>query len=281
MQRRDLGKTGESLSIVGFGGILVKNRSDAEASRLVAEGIERGINYFDVAPSYGDAQTRLGPALQPYRKSVFLACKTLERGKAGARAELEESLRLLRTDHFDLYQFHSVHDLGEIDQITGPDGALETFVAARQAGLIRFIGCSAHTEEAGLALLERFPLDTVMFPINWTCWHQGYFGQRLLAKALEKGAGVLALKSLVRRARAEGEPRSWPDEWYVSVETPAEAAMALRFTLSRPVTAAIAPGNPERWRWACDAAESLTPLSDEEEKELQRRSAGLKPLFPL
>jgi len=281
MQRRTLGKTGESLSIVGFGGILVKGQTDAVAGRLVAEAIERGINYFDVAPMYGDAQARLGPALQPYRKSAFLACKTLERSKAGARAELEESLRLLRTDHFDLYQFHAVHDLDEIDQITGPDGALETFVAARQAGLVRFIGCSAHSEEAGIALLERFPLDSVLFPINYVCWHQGQFGQRLLAKALQKGAGVLALKSLARRALADGEPRAGPEGWYASVETPAEAALALRFTLSRPVTAAIPPGNPERWRWACDAAEGLKPLSDEEEKDLRQRSAGLPPLFPL
>jgi len=281
MRRRALGKTGESLSMVGFGGMLVKDETDAGASRLVAEAVERGVSYFDVAPSYGDAQARLGPALQPYRDAAFLACKTTQRSKAGARAELEQSLRLLRTDHFDLYQFHAVTTPEDIEQITAPDGALETFVAARQAGLIRFIGCSAHSEDAGIALLERFSLDSVLFPINYACWHQGRFGQRLLAKALAKGAGVLALKSLARRALADREARVWPKCWYVPTESVEEAALALRFTLSRPVTAALTPGHVELFRWACDAADRFTPLSDEEETTLLQRSAGLKPLFPL
>ncbi|MGB9605523.1 MAG: aldo/keto reductase, partial [Bryobacteraceae bacterium] len=91
------------LSIVGFGGIMLVGMEQAEANRLVAEAVDRGVNYFDVAPSYGDgeAETKLGPALEPYRKQVFLACKTQHRDAAGARRELGQSLRRLRTDHFD------------------------------------------------------------------------------------------------------------------------------------------------------------------------------------
>lgn len=281
MQKRILGQTGEQLSIVGFGGIIVKGETDVASSRLVAEAIERGVNYFDVAPSYGDAEERLGPALQPYRQGVFLACKTTERTREGARFELERSLRRLRTEYFDLYQFHAVRTPEDVEQICGPAGALETFLAAQREGKVRFIGLSAHSEEAATTLLERAPLASVLYPINWVCWHQGGFGAKLLAKATERGVGVLALKSLARRALAEGEERSWAKCWYAPAESAAEAALALRFTLSRPVTAAVSPGHIELFRWACDAAGRFEPLSAKEETELARGSVGLTPLFPL
>ncbi len=281
MQQRVLGRTGESLSVVGFGGIVVMRETDAGASRLVAEAVDHGVTYFDVAPSYGDAQARLGPALKPYRQGVFLACKTTERSREGARAQLEESLRLLETDHVDLYQFHAVKTLEEVEQICGPAGALETFLAAQREGKARFIGMSAHSEEAGMALLERVKLASVLYPINWVTWNQGHFGARLMAKALEKGAGILALKSLARRGLAQGEARPAGKCWYAPAESAEEAALALRFTLSRPVTAAVCPGEAYLLRWAIQAAEKLTPLSADEEAQLREQSAGLKPLFPL
>jgi aryl-alcohol dehydrogenase-like predicted oxidoreductase len=281
MQQRVLGQTGEALSIVGFGGIVVKGETDAGASRLVAEAVDHGVNYFDVAPSYGDAQARLGPALKPYRQGVFLACKTTQRSRDGAKAELDESLRLLQTDHVDLYQFHAVRTAEDVEQICGPGGALETFLEAQRAGKTRFIGLSAHAEEAAIALLERAPLASVLYPINWVTWNQGKFGARLMAKALEKGAGILALKSLARRALDAGEPRPAAKCWYAPAGSLAEATLALRFTLSRPVTAAVCPSEAYLLRWAMQAAETFTPLSADEEAELQRQSAGLKPLFPL
>ena len=108
LERRSLGRTGERLSIIGFGGIVVMNATTTEAADRVAHAIDRGVNYFDVAPSYGNAEEMLGPALEPYRKQVFLACKTQKRDRAGATAELERSLAHMRTDHFDLYQLHAV-----------------------------------------------------------------------------------------------------------------------------------------------------------------------------
>ena len=102
LEKRTLGRTSEKLSLLGFGGIVVMDATPAEAAERVARAIEYGVNYFDVAPSYGDAEIKLGPALQPYRKNVFLACKTQERSKEGARKELEQSLKHLYTDHLDL-----------------------------------------------------------------------------------------------------------------------------------------------------------------------------------
>ena len=120
MQKRPYGTTGIDLSIVGFGGIVVKGVTAKQADLDVGWAIDQGINYFDVAPRYGNAQEMLGPALEPYRSGVFLACKTTKRDAAGAREELENSLRLLRTGHFDLYQMHSMKTRGGPGAGNGP-----------------------------------------------------------------------------------------------------------------------------------------------------------------
>ena len=207
MEKRSLGRTGEMLSIIGFGGIVVRDATPQKASEDVKLAIDAGINYFDVAPSYGDAEIKLGPALEPYRKDVFLACKTGKRTKAEARAELEQSLKNLRTDHFDLYQHHAVTSLADVDTILGPGGAMETFIEARKEGKIRFIGFSAHSVEAAMALMDRFDFDTILFPFNYTTWHSGNFGPQVLARAKEKNMGILALKAMAKGPWEKGADR--------------------------------------------------------------------------
>jgi len=280
MQKRILGKTGESLSIVGFGGVVVMNESPSKANRLVSQAVERGINYFDVAPTYGNAEERLGPALEPYRSSVFLACKTGERSKPEAAAELRRSLQHLRTDHFDLYQLHAVKTLEEVDQIMTTGGAIEALVEARDRGLVRYLGFSAHSEEEALALLDRFDFDSILFPLNWACWYQGNFGSKVLEKAQKKGVGILAIKALAKRKLKEGEKKKWPKCWYAPVDNPEEASLALRFVLSKPVTAAVSPSHDELLWWACDVADNLTLISKEETTRLAKMSEGLDPIFP-
>lgn len=279
MEKRLLGKTGITLSVVGCGGIIVMNESAANARRLVAEAVSRGINYFDVAPTYGNAEERLGPALEPHRKSVFLACKTAERTSKKASIELHRSLRLLHTDYIDLYQLHGVTTLEEVDQITGTGGAMEVFLKARKQGLIRYIGFSAHSEEAALSLLDYFAFDSLLFPFNWVCWHQGHFGSQVLAKAQEKGLGILSLKTLAKRKWEKNEKRRWKKCWYAPVDSYDEARLALRFTLSKPITAVVSPGHIELLRWACDAADQFKPLSQEEATQVGRLSEGLDPIF--
>ena len=281
MEKRKLGKTNEKLSVVGFGGIVVMNESPSSANRIVAQAAERGINYFDVAPTYGNAEERLGPALEPYRESVFLACKTVKRTKEEAAAELHQSLRRLRTDYFDLYQLHAVTKLEEVNRIMGDGGAIETFVEAREQGLVRYLGFSAHSEEAALALLDRFKFDSILFLFNWVCWHQSHFGPRVLEKAQKKGVGILALKTLAKRKWKEGEERKWPKCWYAPVDSPEEASLALRFTLSLPITAAVSSSHAELLWWACDAAEQFKPLTEEEAVQRAKKSEGLGPIFPL
>jgi aryl-alcohol dehydrogenase-like predicted oxidoreductase len=281
VEKRKLGKTGEMLSVVGFGGIVVKDVTPEEASQYVTTAIEeRGINYFDVAPTYGNAEERLGPALEPYRNDVFLACKTGKRTAEEAEKELHESLERLCTDRFDLYQLHAVKTDEDVQTILGPNGALETFVKARDQGLVRYLGFSAHSERAALELIAAFDFDTILFPFNWVCWLKNDFGPQVLEAATRKDMGALALKTLAKRRWGEDEQRRWSKTWYSPVDTFEEAKQAFRFTFTRPMTAGTSPGHFELLTWMCDAADQFTPLRPEEEAALASEAQGLEAIFP-
>jgi aryl-alcohol dehydrogenase-like predicted oxidoreductase len=279
LERRALGRTGEKLSIVGFGGIVVGGATPDEASRRVGEAIAAGVNYFDVAPSYGDAEAKLGPALEPYRKGVFLACKTQGRTREAATAELEASLRALRTDHFDLYQHHAVTTRRDVETILGPGGAMEAFEAARKAGKVRFLGFSAHSVEAALALMEGYAFDTLLFPFNYATWHAGAFGPQVLARAREKGMGILCLKAMAKGPWPEGATKRYAKCWYEPLDAPEEAALGLRFTLSHPVTAAIPPGDETLFRLALRLAAGFEPLTPAEVEAVRGKGLAAAPLF--
>src|SRR5579862_5990679 len=225
--KRTLGKTGEKLSMIGFGGIVVMDENPGAASNIVAEAVDRGINYFDIAPSYGNAQERLGPALAPYRKNVFLACKTEGRTRDDSRKQLEESLRLLKTDHVDLYQFHPLTKMKELDQVLGPGGAMETMESSKKEGKIRYIGFSVHSQETALAALDRYNFDTILFPVNWVLFTQAGFGPKILEKAQEKKMGILALKSMAKTVWPAEQKQSHPEPkcWYQPARFPDEASL--------------------------------------------------------
>jgi aryl-alcohol dehydrogenase-like predicted oxidoreductase len=280
IEKRSLGRTGEMLSIIGFGGIVVKDATPQEAAADVKLAIDAGINYFDVAPSYGDAEIKLGPALEPYRKNVFLACKTGQRSRAGARTELEQSLKNLKTDHFDLYQHHAVTTLEDVDKILGRDGAMETFIEAKKEGKIRFIGFSAHSVEAAMALMDRFDFDTILFPFNYATWYAGNFGPQVLARAQEKKLGILALKAMAKGPWEKGADRSkYSKCWYEPLVTREDIKQGLRFTLSHPVTAAVTPGESELFRIALSLRNDLKPLKKTEIISLKSKAEAGEPLF--
>lgn len=280
VEKRALGRTGEMLSMIGFGGIVVRDTTAEEASSLVKMAVDAGINYFDVAPSYGNAEVMLGPALEPYRKNVFLACKTQKRTRDDARAELEKSLVNLRTGHFDLYQFHAVTTMKDVEAIFAPGGAMETFLEARKEGRIRFIGFSAHSVEAAMAMMDRFDFDTILFPVNFATWYKGNFGPQVLARARERKMGILALKAMARGPWPENADRKrYPKCWYEPLTSPDDIRMGLRFTLSHPVTAAVPPGEGELFRAALSMHDSIKPLRKKEVEAIKKMAQAGNPLF--
>ena len=281
--KRALGHTGEHLSIIAFGGIVVMNESTGDASNIVAEAVDRGINYFDIAPSYGDAQERLGPALAPYRKNCFLACKTEGRMKDDSRKQLEESLRLLQTDHVDLYQFHALTKMTDLDKVLGPGGAMETMEAAKKEGKIRYIGFSVHSAETAVAAMDRYHFDTILFPLNFVLYTQAGFGPQILKKAQEKQMGIMALKSMAKTVWPADQKQDHPEPkcWYKPAGFPDEASMGLRWTLGHPITAAIPPGDERYFRLAMDVAQNYKPLEPHEEQALLSGATGVEPIFHL
>lgn len=283
--RRTLGATGEALSVIGFGGILVMNETEAHAADLVAEAVDGGINYFDVAPSYGNAEERLGPALGPWRGGVFLACKTERRDAAGAREHLEQSLRNLRTDHFDLYQLHALGDPEkDVEAVFAPGGAMETLVRARDEGLVRFLGFSAHSPAAACRAMERFAFDTILYPVNLACHFHGGFDTEPLEEARKRGMGILALKALARGAwdapNVLVRREDYPKCWYEPFTRPEEALCGLRFTLGRPgVTSALPPGDERLWRLALDLLPQVSAHPEAAAPPGANTAAPLKPIF--
>ncbi len=278
-------KNNDELSIVALGGVVVMGMTQKDADAIVAQSFERGVNYYDVAPSYGDgeAETKLGPALRPFRDKVFLACKTTERDAAGSAREFERSLKRLYTDHFDLYQFHAVTTMEDVEKILGPGGAAETFLKARQQGKVRYLGCSAHSEEAAIAMLDRFPLDSILFPVNYVCISQADFGPRVISHAKEKGVARLALKALAQTPWADKHDPArakHPKTWYKPIDDRELAEKALRFTLSEDITAAVPPGDENIYRMAVDIASHFTPLTAEERQSLLASAKAIKPIFP-
>ncbi|MCK4558334.1 MAG: aldo/keto reductase [Calditrichia bacterium] len=279
LPKRKLGQTSEILSTIGFGGVLVDNEEQMTANNMIAKAFDRGINYFDVAPTYGNAEEKLGPALKPYRNQCFLACKTTEREKDGAEKELHASLKNLQTDHFDLYQLHAITTEEDVEKTFAPNGAMEVFLKAKQDGKVRYLGFSAHSEKAALLAMKKFDFDTILFPINFVCWFQGDFGPRVISKAIEKKMGILALKSLALTKIPEGTGRPFKKLWYIPVEEDETADLALRFTLGQGTTAAIPPGDARFFWKAVEIAEKYSTLTSEEFELLRQKSKGVEPLF--
>ncbi|WP_460165171.1 aldo/keto reductase [Thermostilla marina] len=282
MPRRVLGKTGLEISTVIFPGLALVHAEQEEGAKAMHRALDEGVNYFDVAPAYGngDAEIKMGIGLQDVpRDRYFLACKTKMRDKEGARQELERSLQRLKTDHFDVYQLHCLRSRDEVKQALGPGGAMETILEAQKEGKVRYIGFSAHTWYAAVDAIEAFDFDTVMFPINFVEMLTWGFGKQVIEAAGKKNMGILAIKAMSRGAWPQGmeRTRKW---WYRCTETEEEINLAIRYTLSLPgVTTAVSPSFIDLFEKSVAAAKAYRPITDEEVDKLRKIAAESPALF--
>ena len=197
--KRNFGKTGESLTVIGQAGGRFPLISEEAAKALVLRAYDLGINYFDNAHSYWDGHSEevYGMVLPPFRKEVFITTKSAQRFRKGAMAELDLSLRRLRTDYVDLWQIHSVDEMEEVEQIFSPGGAIEAFEAAKKTGKCRFIGFTGHRDpEVHLAMLRAYDkYDSILMPLSIA--DHGYlsFEKRVLPVAVERGMGIQGMKN--------------------------------------------------------------------------------------
>lgn len=299
MKYRELGNTGYKISRAAYGGIVSASVLDdrlmdadgrGSSDRFVSWAVDRGVNYFDVAPSYGNAQEMLGPSLEPYRKNVYLACKSQQRLRAQAEPEVTESLRLLRTDYFDLYQLHALSTMEDLELAFGPGGIMEMLDEMKRKGIARKLGITAHSEKVALKALEYYPFDTVLFPFNWHMNLEYGMGNTLLKTAKEKGVGVLCMKSMIERGWKDTEDRyasSYPKSWCRPFDVEGQKELltaAVKYALSLDVDAIIPPGNFDHFRFAAEHIDEMVedPLSEAELALLKEHLGEVRdwPFFP-
>lgn len=282
MKYRLLGRTGHESSLVTLGGaVFIYPIEEKDGNEFVKYALDHGVNHIDVAPTYGDAEVRLGKWVKEYRDDIFLACKTGKRTRFEAAEELRRSLDRLQTDHLDLYQFHGLDDPGDLRTVMGEEGALQAFEEAREEGLINHIGITSHDPENIMRALELCELDTVLLPVNYVLHahpepRNDYVP--VLEKAVERDIGVIAMKSVAKGPYPTEEKTR--NTWYQPFTTPLGVEEALRFTLSQDVTTAATSSDMEIARMMIDSAENFVPMDDEEQEALMRKAANYRPLFP-
>jgi hypothetical protein len=257
MRTRTLGKTGLTVSAVGFGGIPIIRLTTAEAETVLRHAVDRGITFFDTANRYVDSEAKMGRAFAGIRDKVVIATKTGQRGAKEAMAELELSLMRLGTDHIDLYQPHQVSRPEELDLLLGPGGAMETLVRAREQGKIRHIGITSHNLEMARKLVASGLFATIQFPCNII---ETEASLRLFPEAKARGMGILVMKPFAGGMIDDG-------------------VLALRFLRRDPQLLVLAGCDSiEQVDQAVDVfeAEAIWTPADEAKAEEYRQELGLR-----
>ena len=257
MEYRILGKTGLKISRMGFGGIPIQ-RIDAEGAKtLIHELKDAGVNFIDTARGYTVSEEYLGYALEGIRENFVVATKSMSRTKEAMAADIDISLKNLRTDYIDLYQLHNLPP-EQLAVVTAPGGALEALLEAKAAGKIRHIGVTSHSLDTFRMALELPWVETFMFPYNIVETQ----AEDLIAKAAEKNIGFICMKPLAGGA----------------IE---EATLALRYVCANPNVTVVIPGmaEPKELRQNLAAASDTSELTQEEKAGFQRIRSALGTQF--
>ena len=278
MQQRNLGRLGHQSSVLIYGAAALAEVDQPTADASIQLALDAGINHFDVAASYGDAELRLGPWMPDLRDRVFLATKTGLRDREAAWAQINRSLERLQTDHVDLIQVHAVGDAEDLDQVTGPGGALEAVVRAREEGLAGAVGITGHGHQAPathLEALRRFPFDTVLSPLNWVLAQDlAYLAdyRTLVAEVQAQDAGLMIIKTVSRRNWPEPDEHGYAT-WYEPFDDQERIGAAVAWVLAHPeVTGIATPGDVRLLPLLIEAERRLGETSLAETEEVLSRA---------
>jgi aryl-alcohol dehydrogenase-like predicted oxidoreductase len=284
METRQFGRMGHQSSLAIFGGAAFWNVTQEAADAAMAAVIAAGVNHIDVAPSYGDAEERLGPWMARERQRFFLNCKTTERTRAGASAELRRSLHRLQVSSFDLYQIHAITRMEELDQALGSGGTIEAIEEAREQGLLRYIGITGHGSQTPAIFreaLRRYDFDSVMFPINSIQYANPEYrreSEALLAECRSRNVAVMAIKSIARAPWGDRPPTH--TTWYEPFTEPEQIDTAVRFTLSQDITAICTAGDLQVLPRVLAACQNFRPMPLEEQEQLIATARQYETIFP-
>jgi aryl-alcohol dehydrogenase-like predicted oxidoreductase len=266
-----------------FGAAALSGVSQEEADRAMEQIIEAGVNHIDVAPSYGQAELRIGPWMPRERGRFFLGCKTMERTKEGAWKEMQASLKRLQTERFNLYQCHAITTMAELDAVTMKGGALEAFVEAREAGLTQYLGITGHgvnAPEIYLEALRRFDFDSVLFPLNFVQManpEYRKYAEELIATCKAKDVGTMVIKAVTKGPW--GNRQHTATTWYEPFDQMEEIQPAVNFALSYEVTGLCTAGDTRVLPMFLQACENFTRLNPDEMEEMIKSGRQYEPLF--
>ena len=283
METRRFGRTGHMSTIAIFGAAAFNKISQEDADKTMEQVIEAGINHIDVAPSYGEAEIRIGPWMPRERGRFFLGCKTQERTREGAWKEMQESLKRLQTESFDLYQAHAITTMEELDAITMKGGALEAFVQAREAGLTKFLGITGHGVNAPqiyLEALRRFDFDTVLFPLNFVQManpEYRKYAEELIETCRAKDVGTMAIKFITKGPW--GDKQHTATTWYEPFEDMETIQNGVNFALSYDVTGLCTAADVRILPLVLQACENFAPLNKDEIEAMIKSGEQYEPLF--
>jgi aryl-alcohol dehydrogenase-like predicted oxidoreductase len=283
METRRFGRTGHMSTVAIFGAAAFYKISQEDADKTMEQVIEAGINHLDVAPGYGQAEVRIGPWMPRERGRFFLGCKTMERTKEGAWKEMQESLKRLQAETFDLYQCHAITSMEELDAVTMKDGALEAFVEARQAGLTKFLGITGHgaqTPQIFLEALRRFDFDSILFPLNFVQManpEYRRYAEELIETCKAKDVGTMVIKTITKAPW--GERQHTATTWYEPFDKMDEIQKGVDFALSYDVTGLCTAADTRILPMVLQACENFTRLSNDEIEEMIKSGEQYEPLF--
>lgn len=259
--QRILGRTGYSATILGLGGegVLRTYGQEREAQVVIEAALAEGINYFETARAYSGSEAYLGPNLKRHRDKIFLTSKSHGRSFKEAMAHLTITLKNLDTDHLDLWQVHDIRTMDEVDALGAPGGALEAFHHARDRGWVRFIGITGHHDPAVLRrALQMFEFDTILLPVNPAEPAHASF-LPLAKEAMDKGLGVIAMKTLCRGQLPQ-----------LAEESGAIVGELLAYAWSHPVTLAVVGADSDaQVRQLAAAARNFILMTPEEQQALE------------
>jgi aryl-alcohol dehydrogenase-like predicted oxidoreductase len=271
MEQRRLGRLGHQSTVLIYGGAAVGDVTQDVADASFDEALAAGINHFDVAASYGDAELRFGAAMSRLRDRIFLATKTGERSQEAAWRQINASLERLQTDRVDLLQLHAVCDLEDLNAVTDPDGALRAALRAEEEGLVGAVGITGHGHEAPathLEALRRHPFATVLTPLNPVLARDADYlaaYEALVAEVERQDAGLMIIKSAALRNWPEGADQRYTT-WYEPFDEQERITAAVSWVLSHQEVTGIATPSDVR----------LLPLmirAEQERHELDRDAA--------
>ncbi len=287
MEYRRLGRLDHHSSVLLYGAAALASVGQEVADRSIQQALDAGINHFDVAASYGDAELRLGPWMPRIRDRIFLATKTGERSAEAAWSQINASLERLQTERLDLLQLHAVGDLEDLDRAVGPGGALEAATRAVDEGLVGAVGITGHgaeTPAVHLEALRRFPFATVLTPLNPVLWRDAAYRASYEALAEEvqrQDAGLMIIKTISRRNWPDGPEGAPYTTWYEPLDGEERIRAAVSWVLAHDEITGLATAGDIRLLGATIAAEHNRITAEEAEAVLSDDPAYSSPFVSM